>query len=258
MISFKYERGFILVAVLWLLATLAGFVIIFELYLRQTAPEIVGETDRLRAHAVELAGLELTVAQLLAPSIPTIPRPSIGRFSFRARDAQADVVFRAESGFVDLNFAPRDTLANLFSEFADSDDEARYLADRVIGWRTGLSEGALHDETALYRAAGRMDVPRRGPFQHVNELALVLGASPELVERLLPFVTVFSGQAEVNSLSAPSEVLAARPVATTQPGNVDRIAVDVRLANRRVFHAEAVVILFNDDSEPYRLLSWRD
>ena len=59
--------------------------------------------------------------------------------------------------------------------------------------------------------AGRAYSPRQAPFAHVNELALVLGLAPALVERTLPYVTVFSGAAGVDVMVAPPEVIAALP-----------------------------------------------
>src|SRR6202008_5171728 len=80
-----------------------------------------------------------------------------------------------------------------------------------VGWRTKATTESAGKEDALYLAAGRAYSPRQGPFAHVNELALVLGLSPALVERALPYVTVFSGAASVDVMVAPAEVIAALP-----------------------------------------------
>ena len=50
----------------------------------------------------------------------------------------------------------------------------------------------------------------------MNELSLVLGASPALVERALPYLTVFSKSADVDVLIAPPEVIAALPGMTPE------------------------------------------
>jgi hypothetical protein len=43
-----------------------------------------------------------------------------------------------------------------------------------------------------------------------------------------------------------------------QPSRANRVTVDVRFdANRRV-RSEAVVLLLEEDTEPFHLLSWRD
>ena len=62
-----------------------------------------------------------------------------------------------------------------------------------------------------YGAAGLNYPPRQSLFTHVNELALVVGLPPALVERALPFVTVFNGSSGVDAAIAAPEVIAALP-----------------------------------------------
>ena len=64
-----------------------------------------------------------------------------------------------------------------------------------------------------------LDFPRQAPFAHVNELSLVLGVSPAMVERALPYLTVFSRSADVDVLIAPPEVVAALPGMTPEALN---------------------------------------
>ena len=53
--------------------------------------------------------------------------------------------------------------------------------------------------------------PRHAPFDNALELSLLPGISLAVVERVLPFVTVFSGHAEVDVSSADPTVLSAFP-----------------------------------------------
>jgi general secretion pathway protein K len=107
-------------------------------------------------------------------------------------------------------------LASLFEVLGGEQKAAGELADRVVGWREQSKSNTTNDEGALYLAAGLNYSPRQAPFAHVNELSLVLGASPTLVERVLPYVTVFSGSADVDVLIAPPEVIAALPGMTPE------------------------------------------
>src|SRR5207253_10367553 len=86
----------------------------------------------------------------------------------------------------------------------------------IVGWRTAQDPDQRNEEASAYRTAGLAYGPRQGPFAHVGELALVLGLPPFLVERALPFVTVFSGRAEINILAAAPEVVAAVPGMTPE------------------------------------------
>jgi general secretion pathway protein K len=145
-------------------------------------------------------------------------------------------------------------------------------------------------EASLYRAVGLSYSPRGAPFAHVNELWLVQGLPPALVERALPFVTVYSGQATVNVLDAAPEVLAALPdmtqdrldsllnrretmanapksaadllgtddaAATTKGSKAFRVNVHIRFDDGRRTASEAVILL-GSEKEPYQVLSWRD
>jgi general secretion pathway protein K len=211
------EAGFIIIAVLWILAALAALAMIFSVYLSNSA-RALGATDiSIERDALVSASLELTAYRLL--SADEKERPSQGSFSFRMDNAEALVTFSSEAARVDLNQAPKEMLAGLFEVLGAEQTAAGELADRVVAWRTKSKPNAGNDEAALYLAAGLNYSPRQAPFAHVNELSLVLGASPAIVERVLPFVTVFSKSADIDALIAPPEVVAALPGMTPQALN---------------------------------------
>jgi general secretion pathway protein K len=277
--------GFIVVAVLWILAALAALALTYGVYVNATAFALADYDVRLQAQELAMAGVELAVYKLTEDPQA---RPAQGRFSFRLGNAAVAVNFRSESGRIDLNFAPKQLLVGLFTVLGYDQEAAENFADRIIAWRTPAS-GVADSEAFLYRTAEKSYGPRRSPFQHVNELGLVLGMTPDLVERALPYLTVYSGQAEVNVFEAAPEVLAALPgltparmqillaqregasqdivnahlgiaaqYVTVQPGKANRITVDMRFAGNRRMRSEAVILLADDDAEPFRVLSWRD
>src|SRR3984893_4251405 len=138
-------------------------------------------------------------------------RPALGSFQTRLNGAELAVSFVTEAARVDLNSAPKELIAGLLSVLGAAEDDAKEYADRIIAWRTKSTPGTAGNEDALYRAAGRSYPPPQAPFAHVNELGPVLGFPPALVERALPFVTVFSGASGVDVVTAPPEVIAALP-----------------------------------------------
>lgn len=285
-VMLKRSDGFILVAVLWIVGMLATLAVIYSLYARQAAIEFVLYDERLQAESLAESGVELAVYQLTAnPNV----RPSAGRFSFRQGSAEVRVGFRSENSFIDLNFAPRRTLAGLFLVLGAEEDAALSYADRILAWRTPLSGNMPDSETLLYQAEGKNYGPRHGPFQHINELALIAGLPQREIEQALKYLTVYSGRSEVNLIGAPAEVLAALPgvspallqflqaqrdaapqdvlkaqlgiaanYVTTQPSATDRINVDVQLWSGFRQRTVAVVLLLDKDTAPYRVLSWRD
>jgi general secretion pathway protein K len=281
--------GFIVVAVLWMLGALATLASIYAVYVINTATAMGVNDDRLQAEGLMTAALELTAYRLT--STDTDDRPSRGDFTFRLGRAAVAVEFRSEAGRIDLNSASKDLLAGLFAGLGAKYSDAEYYADRVIGWRTAQDPDQRNEEASAYRNAGLPYAPRQGPFAHVGELSLVLGLPPFLVERALPFVTVFSGRGEINILAAAPEVVAAvpgmtperlyallsqvgrgpqnaqylqalvgdQPGITIEAGKTARAAVRMDFDTGRRVRGEAVILLGTGEAhEPFRVLSWRD
>src|SRR6202022_781552 len=282
------EHGFVIVAVLWIIAALSALGMIFAVYLSNSAQARVVNDPALRAEALVSASLELTAYQLSLAGDKA--RPAQGSFHYRLDNAETLVSFVSETARIDLNLAPKDLLANLLSGLGAGPEDADRYADRIIGWRTPPKADAADGEGALYRAAGLTYSPRQAPFAHANELALVLGLPPALVERALPFVTVFSGQPKINPLVAPPEVIAALPGitpsglkeflgerlalprdaaaiatalgpaqagATIEKSDYFRILTTVKFDNGRQTSSE-VVIKLGGEQDPYLVLSWQD
>jgi general secretion pathway protein K len=285
----RSHDGFIVVAVLWMLGALATLASIYAVYVINTATAMGVNDQRVQAEGLMTAALELTTYRLTATDADN--RPSRGEFAFRLGRAAVAVDFRSEAGRIDLNSAPKELLAGLFAGLGAKYSAAEYYAERVIGWRTAQDPDQRNEEASAYRTAGLAYGPRQGPFGHVGELALVLGLPPFLVERALPFVTVFSGRAEINIVAAAPEVVAAVPGMTPdrlyavlsqvgrgpqnaqflqrlvgdqsgitiEAGKTARVAVRMDFDIGHRVRGEAVILLGTSEAgEPFRVLSWRD
>jgi general secretion pathway protein K len=282
------ERGFVIVAVLWILMALSALAVIFSLYLSGSARALAVNDTALQAEALVSASLELTTYQLLLPGDQA--RPSRGSFHFGMDDADVVVAFTSEAARIDLNFAPKELLAGLFAGLGASEAVAQEEASRIVGWRTRPVPGAANDEEALYGAAGLGYSPRQSLFTHVNELALVAGLAPALADRALPFLTVFNGSSGVDPQIAAPEVVAALPKTQANPNDVFgagstvsngnpaattdspvpaqgnapaakssayRIETTINFNDGRRTASEVVIVL-GDKDDPYRVLSWQD
>lgn len=280
------QRGFIIVAVLWILAALATLALIYSVYAREAALNFVVHDERLQAEALAESGVELAAYQLTAQ--PNL-QPLQGHFSFQQGSAAVSVKFRCENSLIDLNFAPQQVLSGLFVGVGVQPDDALAFANRIIAWRTPLRPGTSDPEAAAYKAAGKPYGPRHGPFQDPNELGLVAGLPTALIDRVLPYLTVYSGRPEVNVLAAPPQVLAALPgltpdrlqllvnlranapqdvmraqlgmtqsYVTLDPSRANRVTVDVQLHSGRHVRTQATIFLVPGDTEPYRILAWRN
>jgi general secretion pathway protein K len=283
------ERGFVIVAVLWILVALSALAVIFSVYLSNSA-RALGATDiGVPTEALASASLELTAYRLLRADDKE--RPVQGSFRFRMDSAEVFVSFTSEAARVDLNKASKEMLSNLFEVLGAERKAASDIADRIVGWRTEAKPRAANDEEALYLSSGLPYSPRQGPFAHVDELSLVLGMSPAMVERALPFLTVYSKSADVDVLLAPAEVVAAVPGmtpealgnflkqraslprdqkaiaaalgpakagATLPEAKAFRVVTTMRFDSGRRTSTEAVISLGQDKEEPYSVLSWQD
>ena len=294
------RHGFIIVAVLWILAALATLVTIFSMYVINTATAFTVHDERLQAEGLARAALELTAYQATAATQPQqgqqaqAVQPTRGTFVFRLGNALVNTEFISETARIDLNTAPKELLSGLFAGLGAPRAQADYYADRIIGWRSPPPEDNSPNEAANYRTGGLRYGPRGAPFPHTGELALVLGIPEVMVERALPYLTVYSGQPQVNIFIAPPQVLAAVP--GMDPGRLQAILVQraaapqneqtaqvllamlgagqthvnalggktLRVTARIAFNSgqrmttEAVIFLLDSGTDPYRILTWQD
>jgi general secretion pathway protein K len=279
-------RGFIVIAVLWILAALSALVLIYLSYVTNTAVVVAGSTDQVQAEALETAAVELAVYQLAA--LKDGLRPTSGTFDARVGAGKISVTFRSEAARIDLNAAPKSLLGGLMIGLGAAPGDAAGYADRIFAWRAPTEQGDDDPENSFYRTSGVTYLPRHAPFPDPEELWLVKGIPPPVIERMLPFVTVFSNLASINIVDAAPQVVAALPGMTpenlqsvlTQRGDpaldrqalvgmagegatlaaskAYRISIAVEFGSGRRSAAEAVILLLESGDQPYRVLSWRN
>jgi general secretion pathway protein K len=282
------REGFIVVAVLWILTALATLATIFSIYVINSAMAFTVHNERLQAEGLMRAAIELSAYQIVVnPQAP----PSSGTLVFRIGNATVNVRFASEMARIDLNTAPKELLAGLFATLGAARNAAEYYADRIIGWRSPAAEGNLDNEAGNYRAAGLSYGPRGAPFPHSGELGLVYGIPDHLVERALPFLTVYSGQPQISIFDAAPQVVAALPgmdaerlntvlalrqagpqnaqgllamlgpaqaLATAQASKALRVTARMAFDSGQRMTSEAVIFLLDGGTQPYRVLTWRD
>jgi len=285
--------GFIIVAVLWILAALATLVTIFSMYVINTATAFTVHDERLQAEGLARAALELSVYR--ATAAPQGQTATRGTFLFRLGTALVNAEFVSEAARIDLNAAPKELLSGLFAGLGASRGQADSYADRILGWRSPPPQDNVGpNEAANYRAAGMLYGPRGGPFPHTGELALVLGIPEFMVTRALPYLTVYSGQPQVDIFNASPQVLAALPgmdpqrlqailvqrasapqneqaaqallgmlgagqtFANTQGNKSLRVTARIAFDSGQRMTTEAVIFLLDSGTDPYRILTWHD
>jgi general secretion pathway protein K len=280
--------GFIIVAVLWILAALAALASVYAVYVGNTAMAARVYDSRLQSEALIAAALELTAYRL--SGFEDASRPTSGAFDFQLGRSHVRVAFRSEGARIDLNLAPKELLSGLCVVVGAKPEDAVSYADRIVAWRTKPGPGNQNPEAEAYKSAGLNYRPRQAPFQNAAELRLVRGLPSVLVDNALPFVTVFNGRAEIDVNEAAPEVLAALPrmnpnvveaiLERRDPQNpqavlsllgaanssvavggrkATRVTVHVTLDTGRQVNADVVLLLTENNSpEPYRILAWHD
>src|ERR1700736_5627877 len=85
------EHGFVIVAVLWIIAALSALATIFALYLSNSAQALAVNDTGLQAEALVSASVELTAYQLWL--LGDKARPPQGSFRYRLGEADVGVSF---------------------------------------------------------------------------------------------------------------------------------------------------------------------
>src|ERR1044072_742100 len=280
--------GFIIVAVLWILAALATLAAVMAVYVINTATAFAVHDERVQAEALTRAAIELSLYNIVREAEQP---PSRGAFAFRMGTANVATELNSRTARIDLKAASKQLLSGLFVGLGAPAQAADSYADRIIGWRSAPAHN-VPDESALYRTAGLAYSPRGAPFQHVAELGLVMGIPEVIVERAAPYLTVYSGQGQVNILDAGPQVIAALPgmdpgllieilVRRAQDGrrNAEQILARlgplqqmgtisgskaIRVSSRIVFDSgqrvtsEVVIFILDGGGDSYRIMTWRD
>jgi len=283
----RATRGFIVIAVLWILAALSALVLIYLTYVTNTAVIVAGSTDRIQTEAMMTGGVELAALQLAG--VNDAARPSGGTFNARLGAGRVFVTFRSEAARIDLNAAPKGLLSGLMAGLGVSASNAAVYADRILAWRASTELGDGDPENSFYKTSGVSYLPRHAAFPSADELWLVHGIPSAVIGRMLPFVTVFSNMAAINVLDAAPQVLAALPGmtpenlqsllaqrsdpsidphaligvsggegATLASSKAYRISIEVELPDGQRRGGEVVILLLENSDEPYRVLSWRN
>ena len=280
--------GFIIVAILWILGALSALVSIYAVYVVDTAAGFVEHDDRLREEALVSAALAVTAYRQLTAQPQS--RPSQGNFSFKFAGADIRVSFCSEAARIDLNAASKELLGGLFVSLGARPADADSYADRVVDWRTVAPKDQPVDGPSHGKARPAYGV-RGAKFPQVDELAAVRNLPSALLERTLPFVTVYSGRPQINISDAAPEVIAALPgmtadrvkavleqrrtrpdnkqaqiqllgtaqqYATTEASRAIRVNIQIALKNTRQRQFEVVILLYDEGSEPFSVLSWRN
>ncbi len=212
----RQERGFALLAALWLLVALSALSLEVSLVARQRRLAAANSVEAVQARGAADAGLEHARARLAAAArsgaLDPWRRPdSLLTAEVTLDDERYRVTLRDAGAALNLNRATDADLRRLLIALRVDAGQADRLAQAMMDWRDPDDlRRARGAERADYVGAGRAVLPRNGPFQSIGELGSVLGMTPEILERVRPYLTLL-GTGQVNVNAAPRPVLLALP-----------------------------------------------
>jgi general secretion pathway protein K len=207
----RRSSGFALILVIWSLVLLASVATGFAFAVRHEIRIAADLTSAAQAEAAATAALHTAVLEFSTPATEGRWLADGQLHAVPWLGAAVAVRISLENGRIDINRAPRELLAGLFTLlFPDGNPDA--LSDAVIDWRDKDDQpGPAGAERESYSRAGYGYGPPNAAFDSVNELGRVMGFDSRMVDLARPYITVYSGRPKVHAASADLLVLEAVP-----------------------------------------------
>lgn len=268
-VAARAQSGFALVIVLWTVGLLA----LLGSHIAAGARTAAGISGGLRGAAVAGAAADGVINQAIFHLLDH------GRTHWDADGTPhridvpggtAIVAITDNAGRINPGNASADMLAALLRHTGVPPDQARALGASILDWRTaGLMATRGGTKAAQYAAAGHPYGPPRSRYETLDELHLVLGMTPAIYDRIVPFLSVHTAggvdlrRAHPVVAAALAEVSGpgAPPLQPPADGGVSYVQIDsaVTLAGgiRAQRHAEVQIGTDDDDAiRPYRIVAW--
>ncbi len=202
------QCGMALMLVLWVLAVLTIMGGAFALSTRRALEQT--QYEQVAAQSVALAdgGVHYAMFMLTHPDPMQRWRSDGTVYPLRLPAGDLRIQIHDEGARMDINAMQEPTLRAFFASVFGDDALAARLTDTVLDWRDPDSLRRMQGaEIEDYRAAGRMPGPQNRPFLMPEELAGVLGMTPDIFLRLESLITVWSGQDGIDPTKASAEML---------------------------------------------------
>jgi general secretion pathway protein K len=268
--SERRNAGFALLIVLWTLVLIAFLV----LHLTTSGHNEIRIANNLDANAVASAaadgGIATAIYNLSSPR-PDERWPVDGPAQLlTVGDCRVAVELENEAALVNPSLASPALMEALLRAVGSDPDNAHRIAEAIGDW-VGNSPKPKNPDVlkAEYQSAGLDYAPPGAPFETIDELARVLGMTPELYAALRPHLTLY-GPAEPELTTTdpvvaaalaqiPQLAQAATPGAATQQDSmtVRIIANAAGLGNARASRT-AIVRIGSSAPQGYEVLAWRD
>ena len=223
------QGGLALVIVIWILTLLTLMAGSFAMTMRRDSSVSVAIKSNAEALAEAEAGIMIAQFMLAQTDAERRWLADGTVYQLIRPDGEVRIRIQSEAGKVDINTSNDTQLAALINAVTSDNWQQQQLLNAILDWRDSDDETrTMGAERRQYRLAGLFYEPSNSAFQSVEELQLVLGMNEVIFKAMEPFITVYSGQAEVDLRYASPQLLAilAREL---KERNIDDTALQQRL-----------------------------
>ena len=261
------QRGIALVVVLWLLVLLTVIAASHSLAVRTETRLASNQVEASKTRGLAEAGAYHAIMELLVRD-EALRWPVNGSVNhIRFEDGEVAISIRDARGLIDINKIQGAVLDTVLAGAGLEQTQRQALVDATLDWRDTDSlkriNGAEDDD---YRRAGLKWAARDGVFSSVEEFRYVLGMTNPLYERLAPYLTVHSGQANIKLDAAPPWLVNVLTAEQDQPttgnttargGSTFHITVWATSNGGSSASIDTVVRITATGNQAYTILSWR-
>lgn len=245
---FRFQRGFALVAALWVLMLISILAASYSLTARTSVALARNAVGAAEAEALADAGVHRVMAGLVATSETPFYRIDRTPYQWAFAGGLVRFTIEDESGKIDINTAPAKLLSALLQVVGVRAKDADAAADAIVSYRERLTgESGFGDDAATGGESIVEDTTappaRSQAFALVEELLRVPGISGDLYRRVAPFITVYTGAEEPDEVAALPETALALNIAKAGSGGgsgVKQAQLRARLDERRSRLGDAV------------------
>ena len=204
----KSTQGFALVIVIWILTLLSLMAGSFAQNMRRESSVSLALKNNAAALALTETGLGLAeyMMQQGEPEQRWLSDGTI--YQVLRSDGSIRIKLISETGKIDINAADETLLSAVVNAAVPDSRQQQLIFDSILDWRDGDDDPKPHGaEKKQYQDAGLAYAPNNRPFQTLEELQMVLGMNADIYALIQPWITIYSGQSEVDLEQAMPEVL---------------------------------------------------
>jgi general secretion pathway protein K len=212
------SRGFALLVVLWFLALIAAIGTYLVANARSETAIARNILSAARADALADAGIAQAAFKLTETS--ALNSWNLDGVPHRLLLPGGEVIIRLhdETGKINPNHASDALMAALFEVAGVERVRARQLGAAMADWVVPKSEVRRFGEQQ-YREAGKSYAPPNVALETIDELQLVLGMTPEILNSVRPYLTIHTESERPNEKNASQWVRQAIALAVRESGD---------------------------------------